>query len=330
MADALTQEQIDAMLNSAMSGEAIELVVESAIVKEYDFRAPKKLTKERMKVLDSIFDNYARLMSSYLTGLLRLYCKVSLVSIEEQKYFEFNNALPDYVMMGILDLVVNDDEVENVSSIIQLSNSISYIMIDRLLGGKGSFTDSDRDFTEIEVSAMTGIIKNMSNMFREPWENYVELNPVLTKIETNSRITSSIGYDDTMIIAVLEVHINDIKSIISVCIPALELDSVMQKYATFNARGSKKSDEFKEIERKDSIMSTLSQSLLNVTAVLGETNLDMFDVVNLQMGDIIPLGKSIDNNITVNVGGQTWFDGKLGVFNSKKAIKIENVLRSEL
>ncbi|MCL1866975.1 MAG: FliM/FliN family flagellar motor C-terminal domain-containing protein, partial [Oscillospiraceae bacterium] len=97
-----------------------------------------------------------------------------------------------------------------------------------------------------------------------------------------------------------------------------------------NARGSKKSDEFKEIERKDSIMSTLSQSLLNVTAVLGETNLDMFDVVNLQMGDIIPLGKSIDNNITVNVGGQTWFDGKLGVFNSKKAIKIENVLRNEL
>jgi len=76
-------------------------------------------------------------------------------------------------------------------------------------------------------------------------------------------------------------------------------------------------------------MNTLSQSLLNVTAVLGETNLDMFDVMNLQAGDIIPLGKSIDSNIVLSVAGQTWFDGKLGIFNSKKAIKIENVLRSE-
>jgi flagellar motor switch protein FliM len=330
LADALTQEQIDAMLNSAMAGEAIELVQESVhSVKDYDFRAPKKLTKERMKVLDSIFDNYARLMSSYLTGLLRLYCKVSLVSIEEQKYFEFNNALPDYVMMGIVNLEINDDEIEDVTAVVQLSNSISYIMIDRLLGGKGEFTDSDRDFTEIEVSVMSGIIKSMAGMFQEPWENYVELQPRLEKIETNSRVISSIGYEDTMIIAVLEVHVNEIKSIISVCMPALELDGVMQKYTTFTVKGSKKSDEVRESERKESIMTTLSQSLLNVTAVLGETNLDMFDVMNLQTGDIIPLGKGIDSNIVLNVGGQTWFDGKMGVFNSKKAIKIENVLRND-
>jgi flagellar motor switch protein FliM len=331
LADALSQEQIDAMLNSAMSGEDIDVGPSSleVVVKDYDFRAPKKLTKERMKVIDSIFDNYARLLSSYLTGLLRLYCKVTLVSIEEQKYFEFNNALPDYVMMGIVNLKIDDEDVDDVTAIVQLSNSISYIMIDRLLGGKGEYTDSERDFTEIEINVMGGIIKSMSSMFQEPWENYVELIPKLEKIETNSRVISSIGYDDTMIIAVLEVHINEVKSIISVCMPALELDGVMQKYTTFNVRGAKKSDATREDERKETIMTTLSQSLLNVTAVLGETNLDMYDVMTLQAGDIIPLGKSIDGNIVLNIGGQTWFDGKLGVYNSRKAIKIETVLRND-
>ncbi len=86
MAETLTQEQIDALLSSALNGDMVETSKE-ADVKEYDFRAPKKFTKERIKILDSIFDNYARLMSSYLTGLLRLYCKVSLSSIEEQRYF---------------------------------------------------------------------------------------------------------------------------------------------------------------------------------------------------------------------------------------------------
>ncbi|MCL1788737.1 MAG: flagellar motor switch protein FliM [Oscillospiraceae bacterium] len=331
MADALTQEQIDAMLNSAMSGEVLEIDPSSMeiTIKDYDFRAPKKLTKERMKTLDSIFDNYARLMSSYLTGLLRLYCKVTLVSIEEQKYFEFNNALPDYVIMGISSLKVDDEDVDDVTAIVQLSNSISYIMIDRLLGGRGEYTDSERDFTEIETNVMGGIVKNMVSMFQEPWENYVEVQPELEKIETNSRVVSNIGYDDTMVIAVLEVHLNEVKSIVSVCIPALELDGLMQKYTTFNARGSKKTDAAREDERKETIMTTLSQSLLNVTAVLGETNLDMFDVMNLQTGDIIPLGKSIDGNIVLNIGGQTWFDGKLGVYNSKKAIKIETVLRND-
>jgi len=330
LADALTQEQIDAMLNSAMSGGVIETVAEIAHeIKEYDFRAPKKITKERIKILDSIFDNYARLMSSYLTGLLRLYCKVTLATIEEQKYFEFNNALPDYVMMGIVDLQVQDDEVEDVTTIVQLSNSLTYIMIDRLLGGKGEYKDSERDFTEIEVSILDSIIKSMAAMFKPPWESYVELNPHLLKIETNSRVISNVGYDDTMIIAALEVMISETKTIISVCMPALELDALMQKYTTSSLKGGKKGDAARESERKESIMSTLNQSSLDVTAVLGETSLDMMEVLTLQTGDIIPLGKSIDANITLNIGGNTWFDGKLGILNSKKAVKIENVLRKE-
>ena len=159
MAETLTQEQIDALLSSAMSGEVVESSKEPD-VKEYDFRAPKKFTKERIKILDSIFDNYARLLSSYLTGLLRLYCKVSLASIEEQRYFEFNNALPDYVMMGTLDLGIHDDDIGTVTAIVQLSNSLTYILMDRLLGGKGEYKDADRDFTEIEVSIIDKIINN--------------------------------------------------------------------------------------------------------------------------------------------------------------------------
>jgi len=329
LADTLTQEQIDAMLSGVGKGEDITIADSSNSIRDYDFRSPKKLTKERLKVLNNIFDNYARLLSSYYTGLLRLYCKVSLVSVEEQKYYEFNNALPDYVMMGIVNLEVNDDDIDDVSAIVQLSNSITYTMIDRLLGGKGNNDEADRDFTEIEVSVMRGIVKSMVGMLQEPWENYVNIKPKLEKIETNARAISNIGYDDAMAIAVLDVHVNEAKAVVSVCIPALELDSVMQKYATFSAKGARKSDTAREEERKDSIITTLSQSLLNVTAVLGETNLDMLDVMNLQAGDIIPLGKGIDSNIELNVGGKPWFDGKLGIFNSKKAIKIENVLRSE-
>ena len=56
MAETLTQEQIDAMLNSVLSGEKIELDTKSDKdeVKEYDLRTPKKFTTEQIKILERI------------------------------------------------------------------------------------------------------------------------------------------------------------------------------------------------------------------------------------------------------------------------------------
>ena len=331
MAETLTQEQIDALLNSAMSGEVVEASEDKGPdAKLYDFRAPKKFTKERIKILDGIFDNYARLLSSYLTGLLRLYCKVSLASIEEQRYFEFNNALPDYVMMRTVDMGIRDDDLETPTTIIQLSNSLTYILIDRLLGGRGEYKDAERDFTEIEVSIMDKIINNMAALLHDPWEPYVEVNPNVVNIETNSRVFSAVDYDDTVMLVCLEATVSDTKTIITLCIPALSLDGVMQKYVSKTARSTRKFDAVREQERRDNIMNALNDSSLDITAELGKTTLDMYDVLNLQVDDIIPLDKSINSNVILKIGDRIWFDGKLGSFNQNKAVKIENVFRIEV
>ncbi len=329
MAETLTQEQIDALLSSAMNGGVVESSKEPE-VKEYDFRAPKKFTKERIKILDSIFDNYARLLSSYLTGLLSLYCKVTLASIEAQRYIEFNNALPDYVMMGTLDLGIHDDDIGTVTSIVQLSNSLTYTLIDRLLGGRGEYKDADRDFTEIEVSIIDKIINNMAALLREPWEPYLEVNPTVVNIETNSRVYSAVDYDDTMILVALEATVNDTKTIITICMPVLTLDEIMQKYMTRSVRTTRKFDAVREQERRENIMKALNDTSLDLTAVLGNTSLDVYDVLNLQVDDIIPLDISIESNVKLRIGSKIWFDGKLGSFNQNKAVKIENVYRSEV
>lgn len=334
MADTLTQEQIDALLNQALSGEVIQTASDDTKdqVKEYDFRSPKKFTKEKIRSLETIFEGYARLLSSYLTGLLRLYCKVSLISIEEQRYFEYNNALPDYVIMGLVDLGINSQNVEEFTTIIQLSNSLTFTMIDRLLGGRGVAAELDRDFTELETSVMKKVAQDMANMMEEPWSNYLALHPSLVGLETNSRVISTVGYDDTMIIIALEVTVNDEnKSILSICMPAINLDEIMMNYVTKNQKTVKKNyDPKRESERRESIMSALNQSSLTITAVLSETQLQMSDVLHLQVNDIIPLDKNIGSNVVLRIGDKDWFDGKPGIYNNKKAVKIENVYRIEV
>ncbi|MCM1297984.1 MAG: flagellar motor switch protein FliM [Firmicutes bacterium] len=333
MADTLTQEQIDALLNQALSGDVIETSSESDDsdrIKEYDFRSPKKFTKEKIRIIETIFESYARALSSYLTGLLRLYCKVNLISIEEQRYFEYNNALPDYVIMGMVDLGIESDEIDEFVTILQLSNSLTYSMIDRLLGGNGESADYDRDFTELEISVMKKVVTDMANMMEEPWSNYLKITPHVTELETNSRVISAVGHDDTMMIVALEVAVNENKSIISVCIPAVNLDEIMQKYMTKTRKTGKRLDVSRETERRDNIMNGLSKTSLTLTAVLSETQLNMSDVLHLQVNDIIPLEKDINSNVVIKIGDKCWFDGKLGIYNNKKAVKIENVHRIEV
>ncbi|MBQ8825735.1 MAG: flagellar motor switch protein FliM [Oscillospiraceae bacterium] len=332
MADVLSQSQIDALLSSFSSegAKALDEIEEQASekkVKNYDFKMPKKFTKEQLKVIDGIFENYSRVLSSYLTGLLRVYCKVEVLQIEEQLYYEFNNALPDYVMMGMINMGVDDDDVIETNCILQLSNPISYTMMDRLMGGVGTYTENNRDFTEIEVGLMNSVLKKMAMLFKEPWGTYIELNPTLTTIETNSRVMQSISPDDIVIIVMLEMEIRNVKNTISVCIPALGLESIMAKFGDRWAKATKKLDPKRENERKLSLMDAIRDSELKINAILSETELDLYDVLTLQPGDVIPLNMPIDQNVVVKIGDHVWFDGKLGVKNSKKAVKIDNIYK---
>lgn len=332
MADVLSQSQIDALLNSfsAEGAKALDEIEEQANekkIKNYDFKMPKKFTKEQLKVIDGIFENYARVLSSYLTGLMRVYCKVEVLQIEEQLYYEFNNALPDYVMMAMINMGITDDDVLETNCIMELSNPITGTMMDRLMGGLGSYVETNRDFTEIEVGLMANVLNRMVGLLKEPWGTYIEINPKVTTIETNARVLQTISPDDVVIIVMLEVEIRDVKNTVSFCVPAINLESIMSKFGDRWSRTSKKLDPRKDNERKLSLMDAIKDSELKIDAILCDTELDLYDVLTLQPGDVIPLNMPIDSNVTVRIGGNLWFDGKLGIKNGKKAVKIDNIYK---
>lgn len=332
MADVLSQSQIDALLNSFSSEgtkafEEIEEQAKEQKIKNYDFKMPKKFTKEQLKVIDGIFENYSRVLSSYLTGLMRIFCKVEVLQIEEQLYYEFNNALPDYVMMSMVNMGITDDDVIETNSIMQVSNQIAFTMMDRLMGGEGTYYEQNRDFTEIEVGLFTTVLNKMAALLKEPWGTYIDINPVITTIETNARVMQSISPDEVVILVVLEMEIKDVKNTMTFCIPAMNLESIMSKFGDRWSRTTKKLDPKREKERRVSLLEAIKDSDLRISAVLGETKLDLYDVLTMQVNDIIPLDVPIDSNITVNIGSNLWFDGKLGTKNNKKAVKIDNIYK---
>ena len=63
MADVLSQNEIDALLSALSTGELESEEVgkedENHKIKLYDFRSPQKFSKEHIRTLELIHDNYA-------------------------------------------------------------------------------------------------------------------------------------------------------------------------------------------------------------------------------------------------------------------------------
>lgn len=329
MADVLSQSQIDELLKSL--GSADEQTLETMTdnlnekqVKVYDFKAPKKFTKEQFKSIRNIYESLSKNLSSYLTSLTRFYCRVEVLQIEEQHYYEFNNALPDYTIMGNLDLIFDQkSDMLDTQCMIQFSNAVSFSLIDRLLGGYGKSIDISRNFTDIEIRVIKSVIEKIGSYIKDVFAPYVDMTPLLTSIETNARVNQAIGADEVIILATLEVEYNDVKNIITITIPALSMESIITKANSNYNSGSNHAK--KEIHHREGIIKQISRSNFKIDAILANTNVNLNEILSLRKGDVLLLNAPIDKNISLMINNEKLFDGKMGTINHRKAVKICNV-----
>jgi len=328
MAEILSQSQIDELLNNLSSGDVSIQELESSEkkIKEYDFRSPKKITKETIKLLKGIYENYCRMVTSQLTSSLRLMCDVTVEQVEESIFHEFNNALDDYVLMGLIDVKYPDKTMADSQILMEVSKPLSFVIIDRLLGGSGEEYGNLRDYTDIELSLLGNMIKQLVKLMGGTWESTMEIETELSKVETNARFIQSINYNDTVVIIVLNVSLNQSSGKLTICIPSSILDEIFKKASTMLRNNNKRSEQSIE-EQRAAIMDSLKFSKLTVAGTLGNAQATLQDVVNMQVGDLIILDKKANADVDINVDGEKWFEGKWGTRRNKGVIRINKIIR---
>ncbi|ETJ32220.1 Flagellar motor switch protein FliM, partial [human gut metagenome] len=70
-------------------------------VKLYDFRSPQKFSKEHIRTLELVHDNYARIISNYLTGQTRQNVKVKIETVEQITYEEFIHSVQNPTIITV-------------------------------------------------------------------------------------------------------------------------------------------------------------------------------------------------------------------------------------
>ena len=325
MAEVLSQSQIDALLSAARSGEmdlsaSREKKAEKKY-RKYDFKSPRKFTKDRLKMLSSVFENYTRVINSRINGMLHTTCEVTVESVEEQRYYEFSNALTEGDVLTIAEVELEgQDHPEEPPVLIHYTTSLMLSMMDRLMGGEGDMDAKLPDsytFTDMELRLYESLVEDMVSVLGGSWENYIDLTCFYRRIETNPTLVQLIGLDETVVIVGINFQFSNSSGQMNICLPGTVLANIFARIAAANQSGRGTGE-----DNSEEILDILRDSELEISAELGRTELQLRDIYFLDVGDVIDLGHPTEEPVYLYVGGKPWFSGKMGIQNNNMAVKI--------
>lgn len=327
MAEVLSQSQIDALLSSMQNEEADNKVEEKQEPKEkyrkYDFYSPKKYTKDKLKMLRSIYDNYARIAASQINGLFRVASEVEVIGVEEQRYYEFGNALHESDVITLVKVELQDHS-KNPPMVFHIAPVVMGSMIDRMLGGTGTDTSVDMSYiyTDIELALYEKIIQYLVAITKDVWNSYIKLQVDFDRIEENPSMFQGISVDETVVIIMMRIKMGELEGAMNICIPGTLMGNIFE-IIDKTKHLADKGDTLEQRDNREELLASIKESKMDVMAQLGVARMSLDDVYNLHVGDVIDLNKPKDSEVEVHIEGQPWFVGKLGVHNKNIAVKIQ-------
>ena len=325
MGDILSQDEIDALMKALSSGE---LDVEDAKeekakpAKDYDFRRPAKFSKEHLRTLEIIFEHYGRLLATNMPVYLRKSVQVDVMTSEALTYSEFSNALANPVILGIVNFNPLPGNI-----VLEMDPNLGFTMIDRMLGGPGLPLARNRDFSEIELSILERIFNTCVDLLIEPWQNVIEINPRLERIETNSQFAQIISPSEMVALVTLNIKIGDTEGLMNICLPYMTLEDIIDRINTkywFSSMQEKNGENYAE-----AIEYLIGRADIPVKAILGRSVISVTDFMNIQVGDVIRLDAKVEDELNIYVGNIRKFTALPGSSGESYAVRITSVIREE-
>jgi flagellar motor switch protein FliM len=317
MAHLLSAAELDALRESApehRGGRANE--PRSGSVSRYNFRRPDRVSKEQIRSLHLLHERFARNATTSLAAYLRATTELSVVSVEPFSYAEFLLSLPDPTAFYAIAM-----EGFDALAAFELSPSVAFTIVDRMLGGSGQTGTPERALTEIEQNVVDSIVNLVLGHLSETWRGVADMRFRIQGRETRPQMLQVAGRNEVVILFVFDLKVGDVRGMMHLCIPASVIEATG---STFVQGWQHARREPTSIERHW-LAENLGRVELPVTALL-ESRLPARELIRLGAGDVISLGVPSGNPIDIRVGTTLKFQGRLTLADTRTAVGIDRVL----
>ncbi len=323
MVDVLSQNEIDALLAALSSGEmdAEELKKEENTrkVRTYDFKRAVRFSKDHIRSLTRIHENFARYLTTYFSAQLRTFVQINVVSVDQLPYDEFIRSVPKMTILNVFEAEPLEGRM-----VMEVHPNVAFAMLDRLLGGQGSSPSKTSALTEIETIVMERIFSRTFESLQEAWKTVYDITPRMEGLETNPQFLQLVSPNETIALISLSTKIGDTTGMINLCIPHVVLEPIMPRLSVHHWFVLQKKN--RVAQEVEAIQGRVRQTKLPLIAQLGHSQISVNEFLNLSVGDVISLNKSISSGLQVKIGNKLKFLGNPGTVKGKMAVEISEIV----
>lgn len=323
MVDVMSQNEIDALLAALSSGEmdAEELKKEETQkkIRAYDFKRAVRFSKDHIRSLTRIHENFARYLTTYFSAQLRTFVQINVVQVEQLPYDEFIRSIPKMTILNIFEAEPLEGRM-----VLEVHPNVAYAMLDRLLGGVGSAPNKIGSLTEIETIIMEKIFSRAFDSLQEAWKTVYDINPRLEALETNPQFMQIVSPNETIALISLSTKIGDTTGMINLCIPHVVIEPIMSKLSVHHWFVSQKKSRIPE--EVEALRNRVHRAKLPIVAELGESQITISEFLGLGVGDVISLNKPVQNGLGIKIGEKLKFIGSPGTIKDKIAVQIDEIV----
>jgi flagellar motor switch protein FliM len=333
MAQILSQDEVDALLNAVNDGDDSDLLgggdgfddiddldEGNENIQTYDLTNQDRVIRGRMPILEIIYERFIRQFRVSLSNSLRKISTISMISTDLLKFGEFVNTLPIPSCMCIIRF----NELRGPALLV-FESKLAYAIIDSYFGGTDRpFTKIEgKEFTTIELSFMRKVMDMAINDLEEAWAPVHKIDAQYVRTEINPQFVGVVPPSDVIIATTFEVEFESASGTIMIVVPYSPIEPIKQKLSS-----SFQTDN----DMADTIWTTamnnhLLESEANMVVKLGEAGMTVGDLVNLEVGDVIPLNQEASGEVRCEIEGMEKYKCLIGTYKGNRAIQVAKKLK---
>jgi flagellar motor switch protein FliM len=318
----LSQEEVDALLKGVTGDQDdAESLEDTSGVRPYNLATQERIVRGRMPTLEIINERFARLLRIGLFNFLRRSAEVSVGTVKVSKYSEFIRNLVVPTNLNLTHM-----KPLRGTSLIVLDPGLVFLLVDNLFGGDGRFHTrvEGRDFTQTEQRIIQKILEIIYETYAKSWEPVYPVQFEYIRSEMNTQFANIATPNEVVVSTTFTIELGPVSGEMHMCMPYSMIEPI-RDLLTSSLQG-----ETLEIDKRWVRLMTQQIQIAEVEIVadLGTARINLGDILNMKVGDIIPI--AVPEIVSAKVDGTPVMECKYGVFNGQYALRVDKMLGSSV
>jgi flagellar motor switch protein FliM len=289
--------------------------------KLYNFRRPDKFSKDHLRALQTIHENFARQFGLLMTTYLRMSVDVYVVSVDQLTYDEFVHSMPSPMTVAIMQLAPLPGQI-----LMGFGHEVTSSVIDRMLGGPGLSETKSRELTDIENLLIKRVIDRSIAVLTEAWGSVMEIEPKIIGMEDSYSLIQVATPGEIVALITFEIKLGKTESgLLSFCLPYPVLEGIIEQLSAQHIFHRQTADA--PPDERDKVLSKLGLAKIPLQVYLGGATIKIAELLELQTGDVIKLNRAASDDLMVCVNQQPKFWARPGTLKNNLAVYINNVVQ---